>query len=61
MARCSAKPSVRMRTAEHVLNQAFSWERIRLAEEVERRKAPVDAADAQVFGEVVLELISALL
>ncbi len=32
-----------------------------MAEQMQCRQAPVDAANSQVFGEVVLELISALL
>ena len=56
-----AEASIVMQTAEDVVEQAFSREGVGLAEEVERRQAPVYAADAQVFGEVVFELISALL
>lgn len=61
MSRCSAKASAVMQAAQDIFDQAFSRECIRLAEEMERCKSPVDAANAQVFGQMEFELISALL
>ncbi len=61
MARCSSKASIVVQTAQHVREQAISWKRIRMAEQMQCRQTPIDTADAQVFGEVVFELVSALL
>jgi len=61
MARCSSKASIVVQTAQHIREQAISWKRIWMAEQMQCRQTPVDAANSQVFGEVVLELISTLL
>jgi len=57
--RC-AEPTVVAQTAESKVQHSFSGKRVRLLHQVQRDKAPVDAADAQVFSQMVLELVATL-
>ena len=58
--RCS-KPTIVMQTAEDEVDHAILWECFSVAEEMEGRQTPVDAADAEVLCEMVFELVAALL
>jgi hypothetical protein len=58
--RCS-EAAVLVEAAEDEVDHAIAWECFRMAEEMESRQSPVDAADAEVFCEMVFELVAALL
>lgn len=60
VARRGAEAAAGVLTREEVVEQAGARQRVRLTEQVQRREAPVDAVDAEVFGQVVFELIAAL-
>lgn len=53
MSRRSTKTSILVQAAEDEVQHAFLRECIGMAEEVQSSEAPVDAAEAEVFGEVV--------
>ena len=61
VARSCAEAAIVVQAAEDEIEDAFAWEGRWVAEEVERGEAPVDAAYAKMFGEMVFELIAALL
>ena len=61
VAGCCAEAAIFVQAAEDKVEHAFSGESLRVAKEVQRCEAPVDAAQAEVFGEVVFELVAALL
>jgi hypothetical protein len=60
MPRRSAKPTVVAKTAERKVEHTFSGKRIRVLHQVQRDKTPVDTADAQMLGQVVLKLVTTL-
>lgn len=60
MAGRRAEASVVAQTRERKVEHAFAGKRIGMLQEVKRDKAPVDSADSQVFGEMVLKLIATL-
>lgn len=57
--RCS-KSAIIAQTAERKVKHALGGKCVRMLQEVKCDKTPVDAADSQVFGEMVLELIATL-
>ena len=61
MPRRRAKPAIVMQTAKHKLQHALARKSMGAAKEVQRRKPPVDAAEAQVLGQMVFEFVAALL
>ena len=61
MTRRSAKPSILAQATEDEVEHVIARKCIWMAKKMECCQTPVDAADAQVFGKVVLELISTLL
>ena len=60
MSRRSAKPAIIAKTAEGKIKHTFAGKRIRVLHQVQRDKAPVDAADAQMLSQMVLELVATL-
>lgn len=61
VSRSCTKSAVVVQTAEDIIEQALARQSIGVAEQMKRYQTPVDAAYAQVFGEMVLELVAALL
>lgn len=57
----SSKTAILVQTAEDEIEDPFSWQCIWMAEEMQCGQAPVDAADAEMLGEVVFKLVVALL
>jgi len=60
MARRSSKSAIIRLARKHEIYGFFSWEGIGSVEEMESIQAPVEAIEAEVFGEPVFELISTL-
>ena len=60
MARRSAKATVVAKTAECKVQHTFLWKRIRVLHQVQRNKAPLEAAVTQMLCQVVLKLITTL-
>jgi len=60
MPRRSAKSTIFAKTAQSKVEHTFSGKRIRVLHQVQRNKAPVDTANAQMLRQVVLELIATL-
>ena len=60
VSRRSAKPTVVAKTAESKVEHTFLGKGIRMLHQMQRDKAPVYAADAQMLCQVVLELITTL-
>jgi len=54
------KASILPQAAEDEIQHAVSRQCVRMSEQMESCQAPVDAADAQVLGKVILQLISPL-
>jgi hypothetical protein len=61
VSRCCSEAAILVQAAEDEVDYAISWESFGMAEQVQRCEAPVDAADAEVFCEMVFELFAALL
>lgn len=60
VARRCAKPTIIAKTAESKVKHTFAGKRIGVLHQVQRDKTPVDAADAQMLSQVVLELVATL-
>jgi hypothetical protein len=58
--RRSTEAAVFVQTREHEVEEFTTWEGIRVSQEVQCCQSPVEAVEAQVFGEPVLELVFAL-
>jgi hypothetical protein len=58
--RSSAEATIFMQTREDKVKNALTWKSVGLSQEVQGRQSPVEAIEAQVFGEPVLELVFAL-
>lgn len=58
---CGAETSVFVLATEDEVQDSIARERVRLSEEVQGCETPIDTAQAEVFGKVVFELVSALL
>jgi hypothetical protein len=58
--RCS-EAAILVEATEDEVDHAIAWECFRMGQEMESCQAPVDAADAEVFCEVVFEFVAALL
>ena len=61
MPRRGTETAILVQAAEYEVQHTFAWESVRVTEEVESSETPVDAAEAEVFCEVVFEFVSALL
>lgn len=60
MARCSTEAAIIMQTRDDKVEDGSAWKGVWVAQEMQGRQSPVEAVEAQMFGEPVLELIFAL-
>lgn len=60
MARRSTEAAIIMQTRDDKVEDGSAWKGVWAAQEMQGRQSPVEAVEAQMFGEPVLELIFAL-
>lgn len=61
MTRRSSESAILVQTAENEVDHSSSRKSFGMAKKMQCRETPIDAADAKMFGEMILQLIASLL